>query len=411
MTVSDVLGLPVLVSASAANITNENEANLIREALIRGTILDRDLTAPPGGEAEGDIYIPAATATGAWAGKEGFLAIKSQSTSGGWFFKAKWAGCSFWIVDEATALTWNGASWIADDGSSSLPLAGGTMSGDINLGNNDIVNIATVAIGAGSASHPLDVVGNARLSSALLASIGKHYDNSTHVWHTTGTTLYLGSSSAGAGQVTNIAMTPSTGVGIGATPASGAKFHVTTTADANAVRVSDSLGTTGLGVAATAASKLTVAAGSLDGVVVTGLGTSKWGFKMTNGTQVNGAGIVTLGANGSQLLLRDGTSTIWRLYSDTTTSYTSGGGKFAFGSTTAAAQVQITQPSTTAAIPCLELDQDDTDQPFIEFDGTSAADAGSSLSSWTAGNTIQGFARVTINGTVRWIPFYDAPTS
>ena len=33
-------------------------------------VLDRDLTAPPGGETAGDAYIPAATATGAWAGQE-----------------------------------------------------------------------------------------------------------------------------------------------------------------------------------------------------------------------------------------------------------------------------------------------------------------------------------------------------
>ena len=33
-------------------------------------VLDRDLTAPPGGETAGDAYIPAATATDEWAGHE-----------------------------------------------------------------------------------------------------------------------------------------------------------------------------------------------------------------------------------------------------------------------------------------------------------------------------------------------------
>ena len=37
-------------------------------------------------------------------------------------------------------------------------------------------------------------------------------------------------------------------------------------------------------------------------------------------------------------------------------------------STSAAAQMHITQPSSIGAIPVLELDQDDTDQPFIEFE-------------------------------------------
>jgi len=36
-------------------------------------VISADLTAPPGGESDGDTYIPAATATGAWAGLENHL--------------------------------------------------------------------------------------------------------------------------------------------------------------------------------------------------------------------------------------------------------------------------------------------------------------------------------------------------
>lgn len=38
-------------------------------------VISRSLTAPPGSPTAGDGYIPAATATGAWAGKEGQIAI------------------------------------------------------------------------------------------------------------------------------------------------------------------------------------------------------------------------------------------------------------------------------------------------------------------------------------------------
>jgi hypothetical protein len=62
-------------------------------------------------------------------------------------------------------------------------------------------------------------------------------------------------------------------------------------------------------------------------------------------------------------------------------------------------------------ISCLKLEQDDADDEFIDFEGTTAANALQSISSLTAGNTIQGFFRVNINGTIRWMPFYDAPTS
>jgi hypothetical protein len=57
------------------------------------------------------------------------------------------------------------------------------------------------------------------------------------------------------------------------------------------------------------------------------------------------------------------------------------------------------------------IDQNDADQAFIDYQGTTAANADNSVSSWTTGASIQGFIRVEINGTTRWMPFYDAPTS
>lgn len=69
------------------------------------------------------------------------------------------------------------------------------------------------------------------------------------------------------------------------------------------------------------------------------------------------------------------------------------------------------QASTTAAVPVLTVTQADTDQEFINLVGTSAASSGASLSSWTTGGAIDGFIRVAINGTDKWIPHYTAPTS
>jgi len=63
------------------------------------------------------------------------------------------------------------------------------------------------------------------------------------------------------------------------------------------------------------------------------------------------------------------------------------------------------------AISVLKLQQMDTDDEFIDFEGTSTANGLSSISSLTAGNTIQGFYRINVNGVQRWAPFYDVPTS
>ena len=70
------------------------------------------------------------------------------------------------------------------------------------------------------------------------------------------------------------------------------------------------------------------------------------------------------------------------------------------------AMVEINQSSSTGAIACLSLDQDDTDQEFIKFDGTSASDQGSSITTDTSVGSLTGHVRVNVNGTDYWIPFY-----
>jgi hypothetical protein len=70
------------------------------------------------------------------------------------------------------------------------------------------------------------------------------------------------------------------------------------------------------------------------------------------------------------------------------------------------AMVEINQSNSSGAIACLSLDQDDTDEPFIKFDGTTASDQSSSLTTDTSVGSITGHIRVDINGTDFWIPYY-----
>ena len=70
------------------------------------------------------------------------------------------------------------------------------------------------------------------------------------------------------------------------------------------------------------------------------------------------------------------------------------------------AMVEINQSSSSGAIACLSLDQDDTDQGFIKFDGTSASDQSSSITTDTSVGSLTGHVRVNVNGTDYWIPFY-----
>jgi hypothetical protein len=79
--------------------------------------------------------------------------------------------------------------------------------------------------------------------------------------------------------------------------------------------------------------------------------------------------------------------------------------------TTDSAQLTVNQASSTAAQPVLHLTQADLSEGFIDFSGTSAASATGPISTWTTGNAVQGHFAVEINGTRRWVRFYDNPTS
>ena len=81
--------------------------------------------------------------------------------------------------------------------------------------------------------------------------------------------------------------------------------------------------------------------------------------------------------------------------------------KIGFGTSSPAdASVEINQANSSGAIACLSLDQDDTDKPFIKFDGTSNSDQSSSVSTDTSVGSLTGHILVDVNGTNYWIPFY-----
>jgi hypothetical protein len=66
---------------------------------------------------------------------------------------------------------------------------------------------------------------------------------------------------------------------------------------------------------------------------------------------------------------------------------------------------------TNSGLPLLALKQDDADEPFIWYNGTSAANTSNNITTYTTGNSIQGFVRVQVEAADYWMPYYDAPTS
>jgi hypothetical protein len=107
--------VPEISESQSAKSTTHNEALHILDALVNCSVIDRDLTAPPGSPVDGDVYIPKATATGAWSGKENQLA---QWDVNAWKFHAPEEGWICYVRDEDVLLVYTGAAWTVLAGAS-----------------------------------------------------------------------------------------------------------------------------------------------------------------------------------------------------------------------------------------------------------------------------------------------------
>ncbi len=103
------LALPLVAAAQAQKHVTVNEAFATLDGIVQLSVIDTDLTSPPGSPAQGNRYIVAATATGDWAGEEGQVAVYD---GGAWVFRNPRAGWRAWVEDEGRQILHDGSSWI-----------------------------------------------------------------------------------------------------------------------------------------------------------------------------------------------------------------------------------------------------------------------------------------------------------
>lgn len=103
------LALPFIMAAQAQKHVTHNEALRLLDGIVQLAVLDRDLTTPPANPAEGDRYLPASGATGAWAGWDGSVAYWID---GAWMRILPAPGWLAWIEGEAQLVVWTGSVWL-----------------------------------------------------------------------------------------------------------------------------------------------------------------------------------------------------------------------------------------------------------------------------------------------------------
>ena len=107
-TESPNLLLPYIVPAQAQKHVTHNEAVRALDAIVQLAVLDRDLAVAPATPSDGDRYIVASAATGAWAGQSGRIAAFQD---GAWAFMPPREGWVAWAADEDALLVFNGVAW------------------------------------------------------------------------------------------------------------------------------------------------------------------------------------------------------------------------------------------------------------------------------------------------------------
>jgi Protein of unknown function (DUF2793) len=101
--------LPYILASQAQKHVTHNEALRLLDGLVQLSVLDRDLTSPPGSPTDGDRYIVASGSTGDWAGWDLNVALW---TEGAWLRLPPRTGWRAWVEDEGVLLVYDGSSWI-----------------------------------------------------------------------------------------------------------------------------------------------------------------------------------------------------------------------------------------------------------------------------------------------------------
>ncbi|WP_052600687.1 DUF2793 domain-containing protein [Microvirga lotononidis] len=128
------LALPLLAAAQAQKHVTHNEALACLDALVQLAVRERNRTVPPAAPEEGDRYLVGAGATGAFAAREGHVALFDL---GSWRFFMPNPGWLAYVEAEDLFVVFDGDEWkpfgVAPDAIDNLQRLGlGTTADDLN---------------------------------------------------------------------------------------------------------------------------------------------------------------------------------------------------------------------------------------------------------------------------------------
>lgn len=100
--------LPLLAAAQAQKHVTVNEALARLDALAALRVVSASVSTPPANPADGESYIVPASASGAWQGQGGRIALWAN---GGWAFVAAKPGWAAWNQASESVWRYDGGAW------------------------------------------------------------------------------------------------------------------------------------------------------------------------------------------------------------------------------------------------------------------------------------------------------------
>lgn len=152
--------LPFILPGQAQKELFHNEALVLVDAVVHAAVEEGPRPVPPSAPAVGQCWIVASGGSGAWAGRDGDLALWSD---GGWRFVAPAEGMSVWDKAAALPRQWDGGAW--SDGR--LACAG------LAVGGKNVVGERLAALASPSGGTIIDAEARSALA-AVIAALKSH---------------------------------------------------------------------------------------------------------------------------------------------------------------------------------------------------------------------------------------------
>jgi hypothetical protein len=144
------IGITLVEQSQAQKEVTVNQALTRIDAVLGNGAKSRILATPPTTPTSGDLYIIAASPTGAWAGQAGKLAFYDTI----WRFITPVEGMTVWVNNEDVLVTFDGTNWIVSDNLFFRNIATGIAAAGTNQATATVLSnvfnvVTTVAAGQG----------------------------------------------------------------------------------------------------------------------------------------------------------------------------------------------------------------------------------------------------------------------